>query len=517
MENKTTEKKNRSIKQWWLDHKPTKRRIIQLYAALLTNANLKGFGTGYIYIGDTKYACVPGMNCYSCPGAVGACPLGALQNALNATNTKLPYYIFGILLLYGFLFGRWICGFLCPFGLIQDLIYKIKTPKIKKNRLTRTASYLKYILLIVFVVFIPLLYAGKMPLPGFCKYICPSGTLLGAGGLLSNIKNENLLGMLGPLFTWKFLLLIVFLVGMVFIFRFFCRFFCPLGAIYGLFNKISLLGMNLDKSKCVDCGLCVGECLMDVKHVGDHECISCGRCVNVCPTNAITYKGPKILLAPNEVGGQPLTKTIKADPCDAPGTPLPKKTKIARLIVGFTMLAVLAGSLVYYNFIHKDPTVDTPQTGNNGITVGGEIGNQCPDYEMPLYETDGTIKASDSRGKVTVVNFWYIYCSACVHELKTEFPYIQQTYGDDVDIIVVHSYEEFGQDIPTWINQNLPTDAGFTHCRDVEGDKFFMSLGGTSAWPITVILDEDGIIQYKAIGSTTFAEMREVIDRLLAE
>ena len=304
---------------------------------------------------------------------------------------------------------------------------------------------------------------------------------------------------------------------MVFIFRFFCRFFCPLGAIYGLFNKISLLGMNLDKSKCVDCGLCVGECLMDVKHVGDHECISCGRCVNVCPTNAITYKGPKILLAPNEVGGQPLTKTIKADPCDAPGTPLPKKTKIARLIVGFTMLAVLAGSLVYYNFIHKDPTVDTPQTGNNGITVGGEIGNQCPDYEMPLYETDGTIKASDSRGKVTVVNFWYIYCSACVHELKTEFPYIQQTYGDDVDIIVVHSYEEFGQDIPTWINQNLPTDAGFTHCRDVEGDKFFMSLGGTSAWPITVILDEDGIIQYKAIGSTTFAEMREVIDRLLAE
>ena len=90
MENKTTEKKKSSIKQWWLDHKPTKRRIIQLYAALLTNANLKGFGTGYIYIGDTKYACVPGMNCYSCPGAVGACPLGALQNALNATNTKLP-------------------------------------------------------------------------------------------------------------------------------------------------------------------------------------------------------------------------------------------------------------------------------------------------------------------------------------------------------------------------------------------------------------------------------------------
>lgn len=510
MEKNTTVKEKRTIGQWWRDHKPTKRRIIQLYAALLTNANLKGFGSGYIYIGDTKYACVPGMNCYSCPGAVGACPLGALQNALNATNTKIPYYIFGILLLYGFLFGRWICGFLCPFGLIQDLLYKIKTPKVKKNRLTRTASYLKYIILVVFVIMIPLLYAGKMPLPGFCKYICPSGTLLGAGGLLTNIKNENLLGMLGPLFTWKFLLLVVFIVGMIFIYRFFCRFFCPLGAIYGLFNRISLLGMNLNKSKCVDCGLCVGECLMDVKKVGDHECISCGRCVNVCPTNAITYKGPKILLAPNEVGGQPVTKTLKSDPCDAPGTPLPPKTKIARLIVGITMLAVLAGSLVYYNFIHEDPKPAQSQTG-------GEIGNQCPDYEMPLYDTDGTIKASDTRGKITVVNFWYIYCSACVHELQTEFPYIQDTYGDDVEIIVVHSYEEFGQDIPAWIQQNLPTDAGFTHCRDVEGDEFFMSLGGTSAWPITVILDEEGIIQYKVIGSTTFDEMSEVIDRILAE
>lgn len=521
MEKNTTVKEKKGLHQWWQDHKPSKRRIIQLYAALLTNANLKGFGSGYIYIGNAKYACMPGLNCYSCPAASASCPLGALQNALNATNTKLPYYIFGILLLFGFLFGRWICGFLCPFGFIQDLMYKIKTPKIKKNRLTHTASYLKYVILFVFVIAIPLLYSGVMPLPGFCKYICPSGTLLGAGGLLTNIKNENLLAMLGPLFTWKFILLVVFLVGMIFIYRFFCRFFCPLGAIYGLFNKISLLGMNLNKSKCVDCGLCIGECLMDVKKVGDHECISCGRCVNVCPTNAITYKGPKILLAPNEIGGQPITKNIKVDPCDAPGTPLTKKTKIARFVVGFTMLAVLAGALVYYNFIHKDPETVGSQTivddQGKEITIGGEVGNQCPDYEMPLYFEDGTIKPSDSRGKVTVINFWYIYCSACVHELKTEFPDLHKNYGDDVEIIVVHSYEEFGEDIGAWINKNLPTDAGFVHCRDGADDPFFKHLGGTSAWPITVILDEEGIIQYKMIGSTTYEEMGEVIDRILAD
>ncbi len=520
MENNVTKEK-KSLRQWWACHKPTKRRIIQLYTALLTNANLKGFGSGQIYKGNVKYGCVPGLNCYSCPSTVGSCPLGALQNALNATNTKLPYYIFGILLLYGFLFGRWICGFLCPFGLIQDLLYKVKTPKVKKNRLTYTASYFKYVLLAIFVVFIPLYYMGKMPMPGFCKFICPSGTLLGAGGLLSNIKNADMLAMLGPLFTWKFILLVVFVVGAVFIYRFFCRFFCPLGAIYGLFNKISLLGMDFNKSKCVDCGLCIDACLMDVKHIGDHECISCGRCVNVCPTSAITYKGPKILLAPNEGGTVPLSKRVNMDPCDAPGTPLPKKTKIARFVVGITMLAVLAGALYYFNFVHKDPEPPKSQTiitdDGQTVVVGGEIGNQCPDYDMPLYFSDGTIKASDTRGKITVVNFWYVYCGSCIHELQTEFPKLHDAYGDDIEIIVVHSNYEFEIDIPQWINDNFPTDAGFIHCRDVEGDMFFKSVGGTDAWPVTVILDENGTIQYRVNEKTTFDAMSEVIDKLLAD
>ena len=146
MENKnTTVKEKKSFKQWLSDHKPTKRRIIQLYAALLTNANLKGFSSGYIYQGNVKNICAPGLNCYSCPAASAACPLGALQNALASTNARLPYYMLGILLLYCIMFGRWICGFLCPFGLIQDLVHKIKTPKVKKSRFTRILSYLKYL------------------------------------------------------------------------------------------------------------------------------------------------------------------------------------------------------------------------------------------------------------------------------------------------------------------------------------------------------------------------------------
>lgn len=522
MDNKTNVTENRKgLKAWLSAHRPTKRRIIQLYAALLTNANLKGFGSGQIYQGNAKFACAPGLNCYSCPAASASCPLGALQNALAGTNTKLPYYMFGILMLYGLMFGRWICGFLCPFGLIQDLLHKIKTPKLKKNRFTRIASYFKYVLLIVMVIILPLIYSFRaFPLPAFCKYICPSGTLLGAGGLLSNAANKEMFGMLGPLFTWKFVLLVVLVVGSVFIYRFFCRFFCPLGAIYGLFNRISFLGMDLDGSKCIDCGLCVGQCDMDILHVGDHECISCGKCVQVCPTNAIRYKGPKILLAPNEVGGQLKTKQIQVDPCDHPGTPLPKKTKIARLMVALSMAALLIGALVYYNAIHKDPApVDPPPStsvdGPSDKVVGGEIGNICPDYDLTLYENGEAVSPSDHRGKVTVVNFWYIYCSACVKELQTEFPLLYPKYGDQIEIMVVHSNQEYMQDIPEYIANNFDADWGYTHCRDVENEAFFKSVGGTGAWPVTLILDEEGVIQYKVIGSTTFDEMQTVIDELL--
>ncbi|MBO4377928.1 MAG: 4Fe-4S binding protein, partial [Clostridia bacterium] len=116
--------------------KPGRRRLIQLYAALLYNAHIKGFISGKIYTGPLKNVCVPGLNCYSCPGAVGACPLGALQNALASVHTRAPYYILGILMLFGLIFGRTVCGFLCPVGLIQELLHRIPTPKLKKNRVT---------------------------------------------------------------------------------------------------------------------------------------------------------------------------------------------------------------------------------------------------------------------------------------------------------------------------------------------------------------------------------------------
>ena len=283
------------IKDWFVRHKPSKRRLIQLYVALLYNANVKGFFKGTISKSKTKYACVPGLNCYSCPGAVGACPLGALQNAFAQSGTGGIYYIIGIIGLFGLIFARSVCGFLCPVGLGQELLHKIPTPKIKKGRATRVLSYLKYVILAVMVAAVPLLYGLQgVAVPAFCKFICPAGTFEGGLGLLINPANwegsRDLLSALNWIFSWKFALLITILVFCVFMYRPFCRFLCPLGAIYGFFNKIAFLGVKVDKVKCTDCGLCVKHCEMDIKHVGDHECIHCGKCIGVCPAKAISWK-----------------------------------------------------------------------------------------------------------------------------------------------------------------------------------------------------------------------------------
>lgn len=283
---------------WALDKK---RFGIQAAATLLQNANFKGFFTGRIYTGELKTVCVPGLNCYSCPGAVGACPLGALQNSLAASPYRTPTYVFGILLLYGLILGRTICGFLCPMGLLQELLHKIPTPKLRKGRATRIFSELKYLVLGIFVVILPLYYASKMlPVPAFCKYICPAGTLEGAVPLLSHPKNGFLLSVLGGLFSWKVFILIVSVLLCVFVYRGFCRFLCPLGAIYGLFSRINLVGVKLNMDKCIDCGKCINVCGMDIRRVGDRECIHCGECIDQCPTKAITFKAGSINLRENE-------------------------------------------------------------------------------------------------------------------------------------------------------------------------------------------------------------------------
>ena len=265
-----------------------KRLAIQGLAALIQNADLKGFFTGQISQSATKAFCVPGLNCYSCPGAVGACPIGSLQNSLSGMTFRFPYYVLGLLIFFGAFLGRAVCGFLCPFGLLQDLLNKIPFPKkIRTFKADRGLRRLKYVVLAALVIIVPV--AVKMT-PAFCKYLCPSGTL---SGILLAMADSRLFALLGSTFAWKVSVLIAVVLLAVAIYRPFCKYLCPLGAFYAPFNKVALVGMNCDEAACVDCGACAEVCGMGVdpsKEPNDPECIRCGACIKACPAKALSYE-----------------------------------------------------------------------------------------------------------------------------------------------------------------------------------------------------------------------------------
>lgn len=266
-----------------------KRHLIQLLAALLYNLNFEGFATGTLYTGPLKGMCVPGLNCYSCPGAIGACPVGTLQAALVGTDQKLPFYIVGTILAFGALFGRTICGWLCPFGLIQDLIDKIPLPKLHKGTWSRILSWGKYLVLGGLVVAAPLMLLATTGIgtPAFCAYLCPAGTL--TAGIPLVAVDESLQMLVGALFYRKIALLVIILASCLFIYRPFCRFLCPLGALYSFFNRFALLRYKVDEKKCTQCGTCAEVCKVDIRTVSDKECIHCGRCVDTCEEQAIAF------------------------------------------------------------------------------------------------------------------------------------------------------------------------------------------------------------------------------------
>lgn len=281
--------KQRRIRGEW------KRLAVQAAAFLLQNPKLHHFFLGVIDKGETKSVCVPGLNCYSCPAAVGACPIGSLQATLSGGYKKpaFPFYVLGLLLLFGLLLGRWICGWLCPFGWVQDLIYKIPFPKkLHTFRGERYLRMLKYAVLLVLVIGLPLYSAVKGVLvPWFCKLVCPSGTLFGAIPLL--LANESLRSQIGFSFWWKVGVLAVLLSLSVFLSRPFCRYLCPLGAIYGLMNRVSLTHLDYEADKCVSCGKCEPVCPMGIdpkQPFNSMECIRCGRCARACPTESLSLR-----------------------------------------------------------------------------------------------------------------------------------------------------------------------------------------------------------------------------------
>ena len=510
---------------WWASHRPTTRRLIQLYSALLHNAHVRGFIDGEIYQGKAKYACVPGFNCYSCPGAVGACPLGSIQNALASAGHRAGWYVLGIIMLFGVILGRTICGWLCPLGLIQELLHKIPTVKIRKSKFTRVLSYLKYVILVIFVAAIPLWYGLKhdLPLPAFCKYICPAGTLEGAVGLLSNPGNKDLFSMLGILFTRKFTIMLVIGLACIFCYRSFCRFICPLGAVYGFFNRFCLVGVKVDAGRCNGCGSCVRSCGMDVRHVGDHECINCSKCMDVCPQKAISVRAGSV--------------TLKAPESGVPGEPesVPARGKTRGRIAWGIALAVLCFALLWFNVLDPalpktkqsasapaataEPTelpeasaaqadaaseepeaVSEEQSFESSAPVGYDIGMQLEDFTISCL--DGTeFHLADSRGKVTFINLWATYCTPCVQELP-HFSELYLEHEGDIAMLAVHS--SMVVDDPGEYLANKGWAMPFAV--DTDDDMIWEIVNGSSTLPQTIVLNRRGEVIYNQKGSVT-AEM----------
>ena len=267
------------------------RGWIQAGATLLTNIHLPNFFRGGIYQGKGKSVCVPGLNCYSCPAASGACPIGSFQAVVGSSKFGFSYYITGFLILLGVLLGRFICGFLCPFGWLQELLHKIPSKKLFTKKL-KPLTYLKYIILLLAVVLLPALAVNDVGMgdPFFCKYICPQGVLEGAIPL--SLVNEGIRAALGTLFVQKLFILLAAVALSILFYRPFCKWICPLGAFYALLNKISLLEIKMDEQKCVSCGKCAASCKMDVdvrKTPNHAECIRCGKCITACPAEALCF------------------------------------------------------------------------------------------------------------------------------------------------------------------------------------------------------------------------------------
>ena len=268
-----------------------RRTLVQALVACVSNGYVHGFAAGKVFGGSTKTVCVPWLNCYSCPGALASCPVGSLQTVLGTRTRGVSFYVMGVLVLFGVVLGRLVCGLLCPFGFIQDLLYRIPLPKFELPRkVDRALRWLKYGIAVLLVIALPiaLRVATGQGAPLFCKLLCPAGTLEGALPLLA--ANPQLSGRIGGLFWWKLVVLAIVALMAICTRRPFCKYLCPLGAFYGLFNRVSMYQMRVERSDCAGCHRCGSVCPMGLdpeREVNSPECIRCGNCKAACPTFAI--------------------------------------------------------------------------------------------------------------------------------------------------------------------------------------------------------------------------------------
>lgn len=226
---------------------------------------------------------VPVLNCYACPLAQGACPIGTLQHFLVIAS--IPFFTVGVIAAFGALAGRFYCSHFCPFGFFQDLLGRLTQ---KKYRLPSYAGYGKYLSLVLLALILPPILKE----PFFCT-LCPAGSLEAGIPIAARAWAEKhfaaeqifgggfgILNMIGWWFWFKIGILVAMIGAAIITRRPFCRTACPLGAMLGLFNRVSLLvhppSDDTDRSKYN-----LRNCPVGITHpdqVDSHNCIKCREC-----------------------------------------------------------------------------------------------------------------------------------------------------------------------------------------------------------------------------------------------
>ena len=225
--------------------------------------------------------CGPVFHCHSCPLAAFACPVGVVANF--AALHLFPFIALGIIVIVGIFLGSIVCGWLCPFGMLQDLFRRIPAPKFN---LPKWAGAFRYVVLVGAVLAVPYFFGTGHPL--FVCNFCP------VAGLEASVPNMVSQAAAGQGVIWpnllKLSIIILLLIAVFFVNRPWCRLLCPLGAFFGLFNKISAFFLGFDPDKCTNCNQCRNICEYGIDPVArpnDSRCIRCFECTK-CGPGALT-------------------------------------------------------------------------------------------------------------------------------------------------------------------------------------------------------------------------------------